>query len=87
MVTAPRLCVLLLTTDPRKLICVSVYKRYGADTISTVPLLYGSAKIWSANLDMARQVVGGGPSSPWFKPPEFSQLLLCVPSLSRSVWD
>ncbi|EJD08595.1 cytochrome P450 [Fomitiporia mediterranea MF3/22] len=55
---------------------LTLYKRYGLDTISVVPLLWGSAKIWTANLDVARQVVAGGPSSPWIKPKDYSRALL-----------
>ncbi|EJD08594.1 cytochrome P450 [Fomitiporia mediterranea MF3/22] len=55
---------------------VTLYRRYGLDTISIVPFLWGSAKIWTANLDVARQIVAGGPTSPWIKPKEYSAALL-----------
>ena len=55
---------------------VAVYKRYGSDTISIVPFLWGLPKIWTGNLDVARQITAGGPTSPWIKPTEYSAALL-----------
>ncbi|KAL5531294.1 hypothetical protein ACEPAG_4171 [Sanghuangporus baumii] len=55
---------------------LTLYTRYGSDTISIVPLLWGSPRIWTANLDVARQIVAGGPTSPWIKPREYSVALL-----------
>ncbi|KAH8110759.1 cytochrome P450 [Phellopilus nigrolimitatus] len=55
---------------------MTLYRRYGLDTISIVPYFWGYARIWTANLDVARQIVAGGPGSPWFKPQEFSAALL-----------
>ncbi|KAI5123187.1 hypothetical protein M0805_003954 [Coniferiporia weirii] len=54
----------------------SLYTRFGLDTVSIVPWFWGTARIWTANLDVARQVAGGGPNSPWIKPREFSKALL-----------
>lgn len=53
-----------------------VYKSFHNDTISIAPILQGTAKLWTANLDVARQIAAGGPTSPWIKPREYSRALL-----------
>lgn len=53
-----------------------VYKSYGSDTISIVPIVVGDPYIMTANLEVAKQVIGGGVKSPYFKPEEMSQALL-----------
>ncbi|KIM47101.1 hypothetical protein M413DRAFT_64094 [Hebeloma cylindrosporum] len=56
----------------------SLYKDYGSDTISVVPFgpTTGGPAIFSANLDVARQVAGGGHKSSFFKPENASRALL-----------
>ncbi|PAV19758.1 cytochrome P450 [Pyrrhoderma noxium] len=54
----------------------TLYKKYGSDTISIVPYVWGSTKIWTSNLEVAKQVVSGGPGSSWIKPKEYSKALL-----------
>ena len=53
-----------------------VYQDHGLDTISIVPAISGRAQLYSANLDVAKQVVAGGVKSPWTKPERVSQGLL-----------
>lgn len=48
------------------------------DSIVIVPYLWGTPRIWTGNLDVARQVITAGPGAAWFKPQEYSQALLLV---------
>lgn len=54
----------------------TLYKQFNRDSISIVPYLAGSARLWTANLDVARQVVVGGSQPVWIKPREYSRALL-----------
>ena len=62
----------LLTHSP----LLPVYQHYGVDTISIVPFVSGHPQLYSANLAVARQVVGGGIKSVWIKPERLSGALL-----------
>ncbi|KAJ3550511.1 hypothetical protein NM688_g5063 [Phlebia brevispora] len=53
-----------------------LYRMYGSDTVSIVPFLSGHAQLFSANLDVARQVVAGGLKSAWIKPERVSRGLM-----------
>ena len=53
---------------------LSVY--HELDTIVVVPYLWGTPRVWTGNLDVARQVVSAGPGSAWIKPREYSKALL-----------
>jgi len=53
-----------------------VYKKCNAETISILPFLTGKPAIYTSNLDVARQVVGGGIQSHWIKPEDGSTSLL-----------
>lgn len=53
-----------------------VYKNCKAETISILPFLIGKPSIYTSNLDVARQVVGGGIQSYWIKPEDASTALL-----------
>ncbi|CAA7270196.1 unnamed protein product [Cyclocybe aegerita] len=54
----------------------TVYKQYGNDTISVAPFVVGPAGFYTANLDIARQVAGGGHKTSFVKPKEASKALL-----------
>ncbi|KAF8903942.1 cytochrome P450 [Gymnopilus junonius] len=54
----------------------SLYKRFGHDTISIVPFVGGPAGLYTANLDIARQVVVGGHKTSFIKPESMSRVLL-----------
>lgn len=54
----------------------AVYRKL--DSIVIVPYLWGTPRIWTGNLDVARQVIAAGPGAAWFKPQEYSQALLSV---------
>ncbi|CCM05089.1 uncharacterized protein FIBRA_07296 [Fibroporia radiculosa] len=43
------------------------YEEYGADTISIVPWLSSKPQIFSADLEVMRQLMSGGVKSPWFR--------------------
>ncbi|CCM03425.1 uncharacterized protein FIBRA_05556 [Fibroporia radiculosa] len=45
------------------------YEQFGTDTISMVPFIAGKPQFYTANVDVARQVVGGGAQAAWIKPP------------------
>ena len=68
--------VLSLTLRNATTQLLAVYKKHGGETVAILPLLAGKVRIWTSNLDVARQVVAGGPQSIWFKPLSFSQSLL-----------
>jgi len=53
-----------------------VYKRFGNDTISLVAFLAGPPSFYTANLDVARQVAGGGHKTSFIKPEDASRALL-----------
>lgn len=55
---------------------VAVYREL--DSIVIVPYLWGTPRIWTANLESARQVIAAGPGAAWFKPQEYSQAVLLV---------
>ena len=57
-----------------------MYKYYGSDTISVVPFgpTTGGPALYSANLDVARQVTGGGHKSSFIKPEAASRAILFV---------
>lgn len=57
-----------------------MYKYYGNDTISVIPFgpTTGGPALYSANLDVARQVISGGHKSSFIKPETASQALLFV---------
>jgi len=44
------------------------YKRWGNETVSLVPFISGLPTIYSSNLDVARQVSGGGTKNNFIKP-------------------
>ncbi|KIM86789.1 hypothetical protein PILCRDRAFT_64934 [Piloderma croceum F 1598] len=54
----------------------SIYKKCNTETISILPFLIGKPSIYTSNLDVARQVVGGGIQSYWIKPEDASTTLL-----------
>ena len=56
----------------------TVYRKYGNDTISIVPFMAGHSQLYTANLDVARQVVGGGIKGSWIKPERVSRSILYV---------
>ncbi|KAF8221624.1 cytochrome P450 [Tricholoma matsutake] len=54
-----------------------VYKKWGADSVSMVPFVKGVPSIFTSNIDVASQVVGGFPTRSSFKKPmSSSQALL-----------
>jgi len=44
------------------------YKKYGNETVSLVPFLSGLPTLYSSNLDIARQISGGGARNIFIKP-------------------
>lgn len=68
-----------LLTLCANLMSLTVYRKYGNDTISIVPFMAGHSQLYTANLDVARQVVGGGPKGSWIKPERVSRSMLYVP--------
>lgn len=61
----------------------SVYRK--SDTVSLVPFLHGTPTIYTANVDIAKQVAVGGHKVPWIKPESMSMALLWVTSYFISV--
>ena len=57
-------CVSHLMTD----ILFQVYKEWGNETVSLVPFISGLPTIYSSNLDVARQISGGGTKNNFIKP-------------------
>ena len=59
---------------------LQVYKYYGNDTISIIPFgpTTGGPALYSANLDVAWQVIGRGHKSSFIKPEISNQALLFV---------
>ena len=55
-----------------------VYQQFQSEVISLVPLLSSNPCLYTNNLDVARQVVGGGARSSFYKPAFVSQALMCV---------
>lgn len=53
-----------------------VYSYYGRDTISIVPVIAGGPMLWTSNLSVMRQIVGGGSQSDWQKPVRVSRALM-----------
>ncbi|KDR80361.1 hypothetical protein GALMADRAFT_242750 [Galerina marginata CBS 339.88] len=54
----------------------TLYKRFGNDTISIVPFMFGPTGVYTSNLDIARQVIGGGHKTSFIKPENMSRALL-----------
>ncbi|KAH9478750.1 Cytochrome P450 monooxygenase 124 [Psilocybe cubensis] len=54
----------------------SFYKPFPNDTISVVPYLVGSPTFYTTNVDVARQVSGGGHKCSFYKTPESSAAFL-----------
>ncbi|TFK99503.1 cytochrome P450 [Pterulicium gracile] len=54
----------------------TLYKENGNDTISLVPYFAGRPAVYTSNMDVARQVIGGSHRCDFLKPEEFSQTLL-----------
>jgi len=57
-----------------------VYRQFQSEVISVVPILVGNPSLYTNNLDVARQVIGGEHKSSFIKPTYASQALLCVVS-------
>ncbi|KAH0580883.1 hypothetical protein H2248_012042 [Termitomyces sp. 'cryptogamus'] len=55
---------------------LTFYKQYQNENVSMVPFISGIPSIYTSNLDVARQVVGGGHKSNFIKPQSASQALL-----------
>jgi hypothetical protein len=47
---------------------VAVYQKWASEVISFVPFLFGPPVIYTASLEVARQIVAGGYQSVWAKP-------------------
>jgi hypothetical protein len=60
-----------------------VYKWFGNDTISIVPLTMGTNIIFTSSLDVAKQVIAGGSKSVWHKADEYGEGLLQVVPAGR----
>ena len=56
-------CATILMTD-----IPQVYKEWGNETVSLVPFISGWPTIYSSNLDVARQISGGGTKNNFIKP-------------------
>ncbi|KAG5634271.1 hypothetical protein H0H81_002585, partial [Sphagnurus paluster] len=52
------------------------YQSYRNETVSVVPFIAGSPAIYTSNLDVARQVAGGGHKTSFIKPESASRALL-----------
>ncbi|KAG6917128.1 hypothetical protein DXG01_003794 [Tephrocybe rancida] len=73
------LCVSLVVhfrLKPLKRYAPSVYKHYHSENVSMVPFISGVPGIYTSNLDVARQVSGGGHKSSFIKPESASRALL-----------
>ncbi|KAI0052099.1 cytochrome P450 [Auriscalpium vulgare] len=55
---------LRLTWDQR----LNFYRRWNSETVSIVPFLVGKPAIYTSSPDVMRQLVSGGPNTPWAKP-------------------
>ncbi|KAF9051514.1 cytochrome P450 [Panaeolus papilionaceus] len=54
----------------------TLYKRFNRDTFTLVPFIFGPPTFYTSNLDVARQVIGGGHKTSFVKPESSSQILL-----------
>ncbi|KAF8155579.1 cytochrome P450 [Crassisporium funariophilum] len=54
----------------------TIYKKYGNETVSLVPYIVGVPTFYTSNLDVARQVAGGGHKTSFIKPQSASLALL-----------
>ncbi|KAG6901989.1 hypothetical protein C0995_005948 [Termitomyces sp. Mi166 len=55
---------------------LTFYKHYQSENVSMVPFISGIPGIYTSNLDVARQVAGGGHKSSFIKPQSASRALL-----------
>jgi hypothetical protein len=52
--------------DSRLIICAPAYKN--AETVNLVPVISGKSVLWTSNIDVGRQVAGGGHRTSFVKP-------------------